>query len=165
MIDRRIVFGTLSLTIACVWINVAHAQEPAAFLEEARKYAIESLKDRAPLRLNEKSLFNWTNPTRQQERGAIFVWSHEERPLAIGSLFTYELNGKVFTKHEFHSLATGGLRATLDGALAWNPKSAGIVWQEFKDSPEPGKTHVARLLQMRQLARSFRAELIDPKHE
>lgn len=166
---RRFALGIASL----VWIGVAAAQEPRSdsktdpgpFVEDARKYAIESLKDRATLRLNEKSLFNWTNPTRQQERGAIFVWSHEDRPLAIGSLFTYEYNAKVYTKHELHSLSTGALRATLNGTPAWTPKTAGIVWQEFKDGPAPGKTHVSRLLQMRQLARTFRAELIDPKQE
>jgi hypothetical protein len=151
--------------------NAGWAQQSATktesppFLDDAKKYVIESVQDRAKLKLNEKSLFNWTNPTRQQERGAIFVWLHEDRPLAIGSLFTYEFNNKVYTKHEFHSLAAGPLQASFDGTLAWTPKSAGIDWQSFRDGPTPGTTHVNRLLQMRQLARQFRAELIDPKNQ
>lgn len=136
-----------------------------AFLEDARKYVIESTKDKAKLKLNEKSLLNWTNPTRQQERGAIYVWTHEDRPLAIGSLFTYEYNNKVYQKHEFHSLSTGALNATFDGTTAWTPKEAGIKWQDFADSPQPKETHGNRSLQMRQLARPFRAELINPKGE
>ena len=38
-----------------------------------------------------------------------------------GSLFTYEYNDKVYTKHEFHSFATSGLNASFDGTTAWTP--------------------------------------------
>ena len=69
--------------------------EQSKFLDEAKKYIIESPSDRAKLVLNEKSLLNWTNPVRQQERGAVYVWSLDERPYAIGSLFTYEYE-KIF---------------------------------------------------------------------
>ena len=47
--------------------GVSYGQEPAresgvpAFLEDAHKYVIESTKDKAKLKLNEKSLLNWTN--------------------------------------------------------------------------------------------------------
>ena len=59
-----------------------HAQQPPgekesatpAFIEDARKYVIESTMDRAKLKLNEKSLLNWTNPVRQQERACRSLW-------------------------------------------------------------------------------------------
>ncbi len=153
------------LTVALAVASTACGQESAPFIEDARKYVIESVRDKAKLTLNNKSLMNWTNPARQQERGAIYVWSLDDRPLAIGSLFTYEFNDKAYVKHEFQSLAAGPLRSMFDGKLAWTPKGAGIEWREFDDSPKPGTTHVARLLQMRQLARPFRAELVSPKEE
>ncbi len=65
---------------------------PQPFIEDARKYVIQSTRDAVKLHLLEKSLFNWTNPVRQQERGAIYVWLQDGRPLVIGSLFTYEIN-------------------------------------------------------------------------
>jgi hypothetical protein len=136
--------------------------EASPFLENAKKYVIESVNDRAKLLLLEKSLLNWTNPVRQQERGEVFVWLLEGRPLAIGSLFTYEYNAKVYEKHEFHSLSTKALRSTYSGKLAWNPKVPGIQWHNVQDSPEPARTHTARLLQMRQISRPFRAELVSP---
>lgn len=141
------------------------AQEAAPFIEDARKYVIESVKDRTKLTLDEKSLMNWTNPARQQERGAVYVWTLDERPVAIGSLFTYEYNEKVYAKHEFQSLSAGPLLSKFDGKLTWAPKAAGIEWRDFEDSPKPGPTHTARLLLMRQLARPFRAELISPKED
>src|SRR5262245_22071788 len=93
--------------------------DTAPFLAEAKKYAFEADKDHAVLKLNEKSLLNWTNPVRLQERGAIYVWTLAERPMAIGSFFTYELDSKAYMKHEFHSLAPGPLTAKYDGTLAW----------------------------------------------
>jgi hypothetical protein len=167
-IDGSAVLVFLLLAVTRCWSaqeNPVETKGPAAqpppAVEDARKYVIESGKDGAILQLNEKSLFNWTNPVRQQERGAIYVWLHDGRPLAIGSLFTYEINGKVHDKHEFHSLATGPLRATFDGTLAWAPQQAGINWHDFEQAPAPANGHVARLLQMRQLSRNFRAELVD----
>ncbi len=159
------------LLVLCGFASTSWAQAPAtdngapAFLEDARKYVIEAGKDRTKLILNEKSLLNWTNPARHPERGAIYVWTHEDRPLAIGSLFTYEYNDKVYTKHELHSFSTGELKAMYDGTLAWNPKEPGISWQEFADGPTPKENRSGRLLQMRQLARPFRAELTSPKGE
>ncbi len=153
------------VALAMAVASNASAQEAAPFIEDARKYVIESVKDKAKLKLNEKSLMNWTNPARQQERGAIYVWTLDERPLAIGSLFTYEVNDKVYAKHEFQSFSSGPMRSSFDGKLAWTPKGAGVEWRNFEDSPQPATTHTARLLQMRQLARPFRAELVSPKED
>jgi hypothetical protein len=167
--NRRVrYFGFEISNIFVVLVVFAHsllAQEAAPFIEDARKYVIESVKDKAKMTLNEKSLLNWTNPARQQERGAVYVWTLDERPAAIGSLFSYEYDSKVYDKHEFHSLSSGPLRSTFAGTLAWTPKSAGIEWRPFNDSPPPGTTHTARLLQMRQLSRPFRAELVSPKED
>ena len=138
-------FRVLSfLAVASAIATSATAQESTPFIEDARKYVVESVKDKAKLTLNEKSLMNWTNPARQQERGAIYVWMLDERPLAIGSLFTYEVNDKVYAKHEFQSLAAGPLRSSFAGKLAWTPKGAGIEWRSFEDSPQPATTHVAQ---------------------
>lgn len=155
------------LGMAVAGVTVAQDKpmnEPPPFLDEAKKYVIEAA-DKTRLTLNEKSLLNWTNPARQQERGAVYVWLLDGRPLAIGSLFSYEYNEKVYEKHEFHSLSTKPLKSTYAGTLAWTPKAAGIEWRQFNDSPTPGTTHTARLLQMRQLARPFRAELVSPKED
>ena len=96
---------------------------------------------------------------------AMAVLAADERPLVIGSLYTYEVNDKVHTKHEFHSLSPGALSASFDGTTAWTPKQAGLQWRDFADGPEPKGTHSNRALQMRQLSRPFRAELINPNGE
>lgn len=160
----------LGLAAALVVVATARAQtppgdSPPAFLDDAKLYVIESGADRAKLTLREQSLLNWTNPVRQQERGALYVWLRGQRPEVIGSLFTYQYNDTVYTKHEFHSLATVPLKATFDGKLAWTPDKPGLAWTDLPDAPPPANNHVGRSLQIRQLARSFSALLIDPKGE
>jgi hypothetical protein len=164
-IDFRAWLPVLALMV--MGAPFAHGQEaePPAFLHDARKYDIESGPERTRLVLREQSLLNWTNPIRQQERGALYVWLRGERPEAIGTLFTYQYNETVYFKHEFHSLTVMPLKATFEKQLAWTPDRPGVVWHDLPDSPQPAALHVGRALQMRQLARGFRAELIDPKGE
>ncbi|HET6424072.1 MAG TPA: hypothetical protein VFG20_10340 [Planctomycetaceae bacterium] len=145
--------------------SITAAETPADFAGDARKYVIMSTADKTPLKLHEKSLLNWTNPVRQKERGETFVWLHAQRPYAIATFFTYSYDDKTFLKHEFHSLAPGPLEASFDGRPAWSPKTPGLTWTEFPESPTPANTHVSRSLQMRQLTRQFRAELTSPKNE
>lgn len=165
---RLPIFCVAAVVIGGVsWIAPAadppHAdKEP--FLEDAHSYAMTSDNGATALKLREPSILNWTNPARLQERGSIYVWTDKQRPLAIGSFFTYQMpDGKVFKKHELHSLSTRPLEATYNGQKAWTPDQPGVTWTAMKDAPKPGSTHVNRLLQMRQLARQFRAEMVDPK--
>lgn len=159
--------GLWTLVVCSMSSWTVAAQSPSeetasAFLEDARRYVVETLPDHTKLKLREQSLLNWTNPVRQQERGAVYVWLRGERPEAIGSLFTYQYNDTVYTKHELHSLSAGPLRATFEGKIAWAPDRPGVVWTDLSDAPVPANTHVGRTLQIRQLARRFRAELYDP---
>lgn len=142
------------------------ADEPQPdFVGDARKYVFELMSTKARLTLRDKSLLNWTNPVRQNEKGETFVWLHQQRPYVIGTFFTYGYDGKTFLKHEFHSLAPGPFTATFNGTVAWTPQAAGLTWTEFPESPKPTNTRVSRSLQMRHLARQFRAELTSPKNE
>lgn len=142
------------------------AEEPQPdFAGDARKYVIELTSSHAKLALRDKSLLNWTNPVRQNEKGETFVWLHQQRPHVIGTFFTYGYDGKTFLKHEFHSLSSGPLTATFNGTVAWAPQAAGLQWTDFPDAPKPTNTRVSRSLQIRQLARQFRAELVSPKNE
>ena len=67
----------------------------------------------------------------------------------------------MWTVHEFHSLATSGLRATnKENGDVWHPAGAGVEWKPLPDAPPPGKTKTRRLLQMKRLGREFRGHSI-----
>jgi hypothetical protein len=153
-----------ALLSATALTDFIEAQE-LDFAADARKYVIQTLPDRTPLVLNEKSLLNWTNPVRQSEKGETFVWLHKQRPYAIATFFTYGYDNKTYLKHEFHSLSPVPLEATFDGKTAWTPKDPGLTWKDVPMAPAPAGNRTGRVLQMRQLARQFRAELNSPKNE
>src|SRR5262249_13854335 len=76
--------------------------ELADLLASARLYEIRSTRPEAMLELREPSLLNFTNPERNQERGSVFVWMHNERPAAIGQFFRFDVRGQRLTKHALH---------------------------------------------------------------
>ena len=167
----------LSALFASMLLSMpALAQEPAArppdektelaeLLDDARHYAIRATKPEADLKLRETPVLNFTNPERNQERGSIFVWLHEGRPAAIGQFFRFNIRDRRVKKHALHSLSSWPLEAKYRDRLAWAPEQPGIAWQSFPDAPSVAARRSERLLQMRQLARSFKVTLTDPKDQ
>ncbi|HEY2250357.1 MAG TPA: hypothetical protein VGH74_04820, partial [Planctomycetaceae bacterium] len=76
--------------------------ELASLLASARKYEIRIKQSDAVLSFREPSLLNFTNPERNQERGSVFVWIHDDRPAAIGQFFRFGLGERRLTKHALH---------------------------------------------------------------
>jgi hypothetical protein len=111
------------------------------------------------LDLQPESVLNWSNPTRQQVGGGMFLWTSQGRPEAIASLFTYQSRGRVLEKHAFQSLSESGLTARYQSDIVWQPREAGLKWM-YPES-EPSKSQPIRLTQMRALAREYTIQLTD----
>jgi hypothetical protein len=136
-------------------------KEPAFLLEQAQAYTIRRDGAKQPLKLKPEPIFNWTNPERLGHKGAVYVWLADERPEAIGSLFTYEIRGAVHEKHAFHSLSSRPLQSHLGDVLAWRPQAAGLTWQPL-EGVTPAASARLRTAQMRKAAREFQCTLVDP---
>jgi hypothetical protein len=139
--------------------------ELAKFLDDARLYRVQVGRELRTAQLREPPLLNFTNPERNQERGSVFVWLLDERPVVLGQFFRYNSRSGRNTKHAFHSLADTSVEATYENQLAWAPNTPGVTWNWLKDAPEPAESSRGRLLQMRQLARRFKLTLTNPKNE
>ncbi len=138
-------------------------QELAELLAAAQQYQLRLVESNSSAMLREPSLLNFTNPERNQERGAVFVWLHKSRPIVVGQFFRFNARKGRLTKHAFHSLSATPLVASYQDAVRWAPNEPGVKWQTVPDAPEPAATHAGRLLQMRQLARRYRLTLTDAK--
>jgi hypothetical protein len=134
----------------------------AVFAEMAARYAIRKEGSDEPLTMHPRSLLNWSNPTRNQERGGVFVWLDEGRPAVIGSIFAYPSQNRLHCKHALHSVSQTPLTAVYESSLAWSPRTPGVRWQEL-DGEAVAKSERQRLLQMRQIARRFSVTLRLPK--
>lgn len=93
--------------------------------------------------------------------GAVFVWTQEGRPVAIGTFFIWPMeNGLQGVTHELHSLS----QLPLVGAWRerrWTPPGDSIVCKPVPGAAAPAATADQRLRQMRDLARQFSAESND----
>lgn len=103
------------------------------------------------LKMESRSLLNWTNPEREAAHGAVFLWTDQGRPHMIACAF--EWSGRQ--NHEFQSLSEDAISAELRG----NPVHRFGPGVEFKVLPNAGAPvaqRTLRLTQMRRLAERFR---------
>jgi hypothetical protein len=115
--------------------------------------------------LVEKPVLKWSNTYEGSIYGSALVWTRAGRPEVVACMFKF-YTGKVSFDAEFHSLAEGPLTAVKDGHIVWQPAEAGVSIKPVDDAPTPAKTATGRLVQMREIARSFSAEMttvLEPK--
>jgi hypothetical protein len=107
-------------------------------------------------------VYRWTNASRANgQSGAMFVWTFEGRPVALGGVFSNPEDGRRIIQHEFHAL--GPLRLfprVKDARLEWLPRT-GVPLHPLPDAPAPEATAKRRSLQIRELARAFTAHTVD----
>jgi hypothetical protein len=107
-------------------------------------------------------VYRWTNAARANgQTGAMFVWTFEGRPVALGGVFSNPEEGRRVIMHEFHALGPLRLFPHLTGSQQqWLP-GAGVPLYPLPDAPPPAATATRRSLQMRELAREFTAHTVD----
>src|SRR5262249_20047282 len=79
-------------------------------------------KDKA-LELRREPVLKWSNPTQGDVHGNVFLWTRDDRPLVVGSLFKW-FSPHTYMAHEFHSLAEEPLRAKFHGKDVWKTTEA-----------------------------------------
>lgn len=106
------------------------------------------------------SILHWSNPVAGEVFGNVFVWTHQGRPEVIGSLHQW-YSPLTHGSHEFHSLSTGPVRGSRDGQPVWNSERPGIELRRVPGQQAVGESPVARLRQMRAIARRFTVQKTD----
>jgi hypothetical protein len=128
---------------------------------EAYSLAVESAPKQA-LELKKEPVFEWLNPARSDQQGAVFLWLRDGRPAALACVFSHpheKLPGRQ-VMHELHALDPEKLLVTRDEYNQWKPQ-AGLARKELPDAAPPAASAGARLLQMRQLAQEFSGHSVD----
>ncbi len=120
------------------------------------KYEIAFAEDKnAKLSLVPEPLLRFTNPVSGLQDGCFVLWTSEAgRPMIGAQVFLTSDNLWI---HEFQSLASGPILATLDGLSVWSPERAGATSKLVPDATQPANTTVQRLIQMREIASRFKA--------
>lgn len=133
------------------------------YVKEAEAYslAVESAPKKT-LELKKEPVFEWLNPARQAQQGAVFLWLRDGRPAALACIFSHpheKLPGRKIN-HELHALDSERLIVKRDAYNLWKPQ-AGLARKDLPDSGTPAATRGTRLLQMRRLAHEFTGFSVD----
>src|SRR5262245_41413916 len=87
------------------------------YLKEAEGYALAVESDpKKSLELKKEPVFEWLNPARNTQQGAVFLWLRDGRPAALGCFFSApreKWNGRM-VMHELHALDPQKLLVTRD---------------------------------------------------
>jgi hypothetical protein len=137
-------------------------EEKAARMEymkqAARSYDITPAGDAAKkLVLIEEPVLRFDDQVTGVVDGILVVWMLDDRLAATASVWIRK-SGHEF--HEFQSLAGGALAALSQGQAKWVPAQAGVERKPLPHAQPPAASAVARLKQMRALAREYSATII-----
>ncbi len=163
--SRRYLFAILSclLVTSCSFRAQAQSEDDSARLEqnaeekrrkrmhkfaESHKVVVVGANEKS--KLHDTPLFSWANPQRRAIGGALYMWTHQGRPIATIGLWTY---ADIKDSYEYQSLHDGALNVSCESARSWNPRTPGISFRPIPDCVAPGVSKSVRLIQMRKIAR------------
>jgi hypothetical protein len=131
----------------------AQAAKYEFFLDETRQQKLE---------LAVKPVMRWTA---EGNSGAVWVWTRQGRAEVVGCLGAYvNPAGKLEGFHEFHSLTLKPLQKVEIGTVrTWESRKPGVEPKLLNNAEPPAATDKRRLIQMRNLAREFTAQMRSDK--
>lgn len=106
----------------------------------------------------ERPVMRWTS---QGNLGAVWVWTRQGRAELIGCLGAYVNGaGKLEGFQEFHSLTLKPLSTVEIASIrTWASGKPGVEPMRLENAEEPASNDKLRLIQMRNLAREFTAQM------
>ncbi len=108
------------------------------------------------LRVGKEPALRYSEPTGTTTDGTLWLWTQAERPIAVASLFNTPQEGFQWN-YELVSLTDSAL--FVDGRPGWNWRpTANVRKWIIVTEPEPARSEVARLVQMKELLAKFHAE-------
>lgn len=164
---RTLAFG-VSLLVLIVGTTVI-AEEEADKQERAlwTKYYASQLpkyevsvgdEDKKPLTVDKTAKLRWGNPIRTATHGDVFVWTLNGRVQLIGNFFSYRRSDDTRqVSHEFHSMSIDPISINRKGKAPATIPGPGLKFEKIPNAPAPSPKRVARMAQMRMMAKNFAA--------
>jgi hypothetical protein len=114
-----------------------------------------------PLARSKAPILRWSNPVRDfVNDGLVFLWLDGKRPEAAVTVWARSLEADLRQGELWRECVTLSARPLVlrrEEQLLWSPQPAAVVNQPLPDADAPQATPSRRLIQMREIARSFQA--------
>lgn len=159
---------SLWLVAAVVMNSVCRADDPGPADKTAADEILETMTraakllrlefadedDPQPLSLIDQPILRYGDPTRIDEDGTVWIWTHDKRPVAVLAFWLGRPPAAKWT-YELTSLTDRPLKMVGRPTLLWQPQEQQRKWIELEQKVPD--TPAARLTTLRALARRFEA--------
>jgi hypothetical protein len=116
----------------------------------------------AKVRRIEKPVLNYSEPTRDHDRGSVWAWGEKGRPVALVKL-CQQVGVRSRWKISVTNTSDGKLRAGRDGARWWRENESAVELKDVPTVPTPATDKQQRQLHLKQMALKFTGhEFWDP---
>lgn len=154
------------ITMICLGQAAVEKPNDEVSLKAMRQRVQESrvtLTDKADVKLQlvEAPVFRYSDELRHIEDAGMWLWTNGGRPVAAMKVEHYQpgIHPRPWL-YCFASLSSELVAAEWEGDPKYQARKPGVTWKPLDD--EPATTRAARLIQMREIARRFAAELQEP---
>lgn len=170
-LKRTIVFGfvLMGTVVEIGFVNESIADELATvepgnakvLRQYAARHRLQSTNDASrTVEMLPQPVLAWTNPTRGDVFGGIFLWVDGRRPIAYGGMFVWMEQPQKKLGREFHVLSPQLITATFDNQAIWSPNADDFQYQSVPNLElRSTTTELRRLRSMKQLASRFKIEI------
>lgn len=138
--------------------RAARLRRMRAIAEAVRVYRVED-DGRHSLQLVPEPLMSFVDQVDRNQDGSLWLFGRSGRPGVIMQIWRALPDGDYWY-HALTSLSPGEVAADGKPGLRWTPRKAGVELKPFADPPAAAESKVARLRQMKELARRFSAHEI-----
>ncbi len=135
----------------------------AAMFQRVEKTQVTIPKNSAAkIKVEAAPVFRYSDELRRIEDAGMRLWTDRGRPVAAMKVerYTPGIHPEPWL-YCFASLSSDQVAAEWKGARGYQTRKPGVTWKVLDDAPKENRA--GRLVQMRDLARRFGAELIDYK--
>lgn len=153
-----------SLHIIPMLLAFSQVEADEVSLESMQRRAQESrlsfpAESAAKAQFVSKPLFRYSDQLRGIQDAAMFLWTDRGRPVAAMKIEQYKpgVHPRPWL-YCFTSLSTELVKAEWDGRSPFQARKPGVTWKVLDDKPANSRS--ARLVQMRDIARRFSAEVL-----
>jgi|GEM_PF-1684631 len=121
-------------------------------------YKFFTAKDKKPLKVIPDAKLRWDNPVREgRTHGELFVWTKEGRGVVVGNILSYDIGeNRRRVAHEFHSFDSEELVCERKQGSFKLP-GPGVEYIRVPGAPKPAKSRTLRSVQMKRMAKDFKA--------
>ena len=135
------------------------------YTQQIKKYTFNfESDDKSSLKLSPDSKLHYLNSVRGLEtHGEMFIWTENGKCVLAGSILSYDFGtGQRRVAHEFHSFSEKKITGGRNKFPVELPKH-GVTFKEITGAPKVSKSRALRMVQLRQLAKSFEASTLAAK--